>query len=62
MPRKIKLPKKHNCKVQKVCLTPKLVSSYADPFEIIWTPPCTAEYGNFQEISGGGIETPYSYP
>ena len=60
--RKIKLPRKYNCQVGKVCLTPKLVPLYADHPDISLLAPPTAEHGNFQEVSGGGIETLCSYP
>lgn len=60
--RKIKLPRKYNCQVGKVCLTPKLVPLHADHFDSTLLSPPTAERGNFQEISGGRIETLCSYP
>ena len=54
--RKIKLPRKYNCQVGKVCLTPKFLPLYADRFDITLPSPPTAEHGNFQEIPGGAIK------
>ena len=60
--RKTKLPRKYNCQVGKVCLTPKLLPLYADHPDTTLLSPPTAEHGNFQEVSCGGIETLCSYP